>query len=41
LFFGIQKWFRDLPYDRLIKDSYKLSLLFGIFILINALFLLL
>lgn len=41
LFLGIQKFFRELPKDRLIKDSYKLSLLFGIYILINALFLLL
>ncbi|MFA6256534.1 MAG: hypothetical protein WC606_05185 [Candidatus Absconditabacterales bacterium] len=41
LFLGFQKFFRDLPKDRLIKDSYKLSLLFGIYVLINALFLLL
>lgn len=41
LFLGIQKWFREVSQDRLIKDSYKLSLLFGIFVLINALFLLL
>lgn len=39
LFFVLQKFFRDLSPDRLIKDSYKLSLLFGIFVLINALFL--
>ena len=41
MFVGIQKFFRELPKDRLIKDSYKLSLLFGIYVLINALFLLL
>lgn len=41
MFLGIQKFFRELPKDRLIKDSYKLSLLFGIYVLINALFLLL
>lgn len=41
LFLGIQKRFREVSQDRLIKDSYKLSLLFGIFVLINALFLLL
>ncbi len=41
LFFGLQKFFRNLSEDRLTKDSYKLSLLFGIFVLINALFLLL
>jgi len=41
LFFVLQKFFRDLSPDRLVKDSYKLSLLFGIFVLINALFLLL
>ena len=41
LFLGLQKFFRDIPQVRLVKDSYKLSLLFGIFVLINALFLLL
>ncbi len=41
LFLALQKFFRDIPKDRLIKDSYKLSLLFGIYVLINALFLLL
>ena len=41
LFLALQKFFRDIPQDRLIKDSYKLSLLFGIYVLINALFLLL
>ena len=41
LFLALQKFFRDVPQDRLVKDSYKLSLLFGIFVLINALFLLL
>jgi len=41
LFLGIQKRFREVSQTRLIKDSYKLSLLFGIYVLINALFLLL
>ena len=41
LFLGIQKFFREISQVRLIKDSYKLSLLFGIYVLINALFLLL
>lgn len=41
LFLALQKFFRDVPQDRLVKDSYKLSLLFGIYVLINALFLLL
>ncbi len=41
LFLGIQKRFREVSKTRLIKDSYKLSLLFGIYVLINALFLLL
>jgi len=41
LFLGIQKFFREISQTRLIKDSYKLSLLFGIYVLINALFLLL
>jgi len=41
LFLALQKFFRDIPQERLVKDSYKLSLLFGIFVLINALFLLL
>ncbi len=41
LFIGVQKLFRDISPTRLIKDSYKLSLLFGIFVLINVLFLLL
>ncbi len=39
LFLLIQKRFRDLSSDRLIKDSYKLSLLFGIFVIMNALLL--
>ena len=39
LFLALQKFFRDIPQDRLVKDSYKLSLLFGIYVLINALFL--
>ncbi len=37
LFFGIQQRFRTITKERLIKDSYKLSLLFGIFVIINAL----
>lgn len=41
LFLALQKFFREVSQDRLIKDSYKLSLLFGIYVLINALFLLL
>jgi len=41
LFLALQKFFREASKDRLIKDSYKLSLLFGIYVLINALFLLL
>lgn len=41
LFLALQKFFRDVSQERLIKDSYKLSLLFGIYVLINALFLLL
>jgi len=41
LFLLLQKFFRDVSQDRLIKDSYKLSLLFGIYVLINALLLLL
>ncbi|HMS91541.1 MAG TPA: hypothetical protein PKC87_04935 [Candidatus Absconditabacterales bacterium] len=41
LFLALQKFFREISQDRLIKDSYKLSLLFGIYVLINALFLML
>lgn len=41
LFLVLQKFFRDVSQERIIKDSYKLSLLFGIYVLINALFLLL
>ncbi len=41
LFLALQKFFRNIPQDRLVKDSYKLSLLFWIYVLINALFLLL
>ncbi len=41
LFLGIQKRFREISQTRLIKDSYKLSLLFGIYVLFNVLFLLL
>lgn len=40
LFLVIQKFFREISQTRLVKDSYKLSLLFGIYVLINALFLL-
>ena len=39
VFFAIQKRFREVSQTRLIKDSYKLSLLFGIFVIINALLL--
>lgn len=41
IFLGLQKFFRDVAQERLIKDSYKLSLLFGIYVLINALCILL
>lgn len=43
LFLWIQKLVRSIDIDRIriIKDSYKLSLLFGIFIMINVLLLLL
>lgn len=41
LFLALQKFFREISQDCLIKDSYKLSLLFGIYVLINALFLML
>ncbi|MEI6118315.1 MAG: hypothetical protein WCP92_03585 [bacterium] len=41
VFLGLQKFFREVAQERLVKDSYKLSLLFGIYVLINALFLLL
>lgn len=40
LFLVLQKFFREISEERLVKDSYKLSLLFGIYILINALLLL-
>lgn len=40
LFLVLQKFFREVSEERLVKDSYKLSLLFGIYILINALLLL-
>ncbi|MBU0626213.1 hypothetical protein KKG31_07630 [Patescibacteria group bacterium] len=33
---GIQKFYRHIEKVRLIKDSYKLSLLFGIYVMINA-----
>jgi len=41
LFVGIQKLYRHIDKLRIIKDSYKLSLLFGIYVLINILLLLL
>jgi hypothetical protein len=41
LFLRIQKMYRHTDQIRLAKDSYKLSLLFGIFVIINVLFLLL
>jgi O-antigen/teichoic acid export membrane protein len=41
LFLWIQKWYRHVDQLRLIKDSYKLSLLFGIFVILNVLLLLL
>ncbi|MFA7717410.1 MAG: hypothetical protein WC875_01740 [Candidatus Absconditabacterales bacterium] len=41
LFLRIQKMYRHTDKIRLAKDSYKLSLLFGIFVIINVLFLLL
>lgn len=41
LFLWIQKLYRHIDHEQLVKDSYKLSLLFGIFVLINVLLLLL
>ena len=41
LFLWIQSWYRKISKERLVKDSYKLSLLFGIFVMINVLLLLL
>lgn len=41
LFLWIQKRYRHADNIRLIKDSYKLSLLFGIFVILNVLLLLL
>lgn len=41
LFLWIQKFYRHLDHLQLVKDSYKLSLLFGIFVLLNVLLLLL
>ncbi len=41
LFLRIQKMYRHAEKMQLVKDSYKLSLLFGIFVIINVLFLLL
>lgn len=41
IFWGLQKSFRAIDTDRIMKDSYKLSLLFGIYVMINILLLLL
>jgi Ca2+/Na+ antiporter len=41
LFYWIQKLYRHVDKLQLIKDSYKLSLLFGIFVILNVLLLLL
>lgn len=41
LFLRIQKFYRHIDQLQLIKDSYKLSLLFGIFVMLNVLLLLL
>ena len=41
LFYWIQKLYRHVDKQQLIKDSYKLSLLFGIFVILNVLLLLL
>ncbi len=41
LFLWIQKWYRHVDSERLVKDSYKLSLLFGFFVIVNGLLLLL
>jgi len=41
IFWGLQRTFRaHMGIDRIMKDSYKLSLLFGIYVMINILFLL-
>ncbi len=41
LFYRIQKLYRHVEKVQLVKDSYKLSLLFGIFVILNVLLLLL
>jgi len=42
VFLVLQRLFRaHMGVDRIMKDSYKLSLLFGIYVMINVLFLLL
>ncbi|MCX6822751.1 MAG: hypothetical protein NTX91_01985 [candidate division SR1 bacterium] len=41
LFYRIQKLYRHIEKGQLVKDSYKLSLLFGIFVILNVLLLLL
>ena len=41
LFYRIQKFYRHIEKAQLVKDSYKLSLLFGIFVILNVLLLLL
>ncbi len=41
LFFGVQRLWRHVAKNRIIKDSYKLSLLFGVYAMINVLLLLL
>ena len=42
IFLVLQRLFRaHIGADRIMKDSYKLSLLFGIYVMINVLFLLL
>lgn len=37
VFLALQKWFRESSLDDMMKDSYKLSLLFGIYVIINLL----
>ena len=41
LFLGIQNIYRHVEKIRLIKDSYKLSLLFGIYVMVNVLLIML
>ena len=41
LFLGIQQLYRNVEKMILIKDSYKLSLLFGIYVMINVMLILL